>query len=42
VPEVYRGYVKFDTEALVRDMECEGSLLAVDDSEGGVFLFHPP
>jgi antirestriction protein len=42
VPEAYRDYVKFDTEALVRDMECEGSLLAVDDSEGGVFLFHPP
>jgi antirestriction protein len=42
VPEPYRDYVRFDTEALVRDMECEGSLLAVDDSEGGVFLFHPP
>ncbi len=42
VPEHYRGYVHFDTEALVRDMECEGSLLAVDDSKGGVFLFHPP
>ena len=42
VPKVYRDYVKFDTEALVRDMECEGSLLAVDDSDGGVFLFHPP
>lgn len=42
VPESLRPYVKVDTEALVRDMEFEGSLLAVEGSEGGVFLFHPP
>ncbi len=42
VPRSLRPYVQIDTEALARDMEFEGSLLAIDDSEGGVFLFHPP
>jgi antirestriction protein len=42
LPEAYRDYVRFDTEALVRDLESSGMLLSIDDSEGGVFLFHPP
>jgi antirestriction protein len=42
VPESLRPYVKVDAEALVRDMEIEGSLLAVEGPEGDVFLFHPP
>jgi antirestriction protein len=41
VPESLRDYVRVDTEALVRDMEYEGSLLSVE-TQGGVFLFHPP
>jgi len=41
VPESLRDYVRVDTEAVARDMELEGSLLAVE-AEGGVFLFHPP
>jgi antirestriction protein len=42
VPESLRPYVRVDVETLARDMECEGSLLAVEASEGGLFLFHPP
>jgi antirestriction protein len=42
VPASLRPYVKVDAEALVRDMESDGSLLSVPGSEGGVFLFHPP
>jgi antirestriction protein len=42
VPEAFRDYVRLDTEALVRDLESSGMLLSLDDSEGGVFLFHPP
>ncbi len=42
VPEAFRDYVRLDTEALVRDLESGGMLLSLDDSEGGVFLFHPP
>jgi antirestriction protein len=42
VPRDLRPYIKFDTEALVRDMEFDGSVLSVEGSEGGVFLFHPP
>ncbi|MGD0082034.1 MAG: antirestriction protein ArdA [Acidimicrobiales bacterium] len=41
VPGYLRDYVRVDTEALARDMEFEGSLLSVE-TEGGVFLFHPP
>jgi hypothetical protein len=41
MPESLRNYVRVDSEALVRDMECEGSLLSVE-TQGGVFLFHPP
>jgi antirestriction protein len=42
VPEAFRDYIHLDTEALVRDLESGGMLLSLDDSEGGVFLFHPP
>jgi antirestriction protein len=42
VPGSLRPYVRIDTEALVRDMEIEGSLIVADDPGGGVFLFHPP
>ena len=43
VPDTIRAYVHADAEALARDMEFEGAVLAVEDSEtGGVFLFHPP
>jgi antirestriction protein len=41
VPGYLRDYVRVDTEALARDMEFEGSLLSVE-TQGGVFLFHPP
>lgn len=41
VPESLRDYVRVDTAALAHDMELEGSLLSVE-TEGGVFLFHPP
>lgn len=42
VPASLRPYVKVDTEALVRDMEYDGSLMSAPGSEGSVFLFHPP
>jgi antirestriction protein len=43
IPDSLRPYVQVDAEALARDMEFEGALLAVEDSEGGgVFLFQPP
>jgi antirestriction protein len=42
VPESWRPYVRVDSEGLARDMQIEGSLLAIDGSEGNVFLFHPP
>jgi antirestriction protein len=42
VPEAFRDYIRLDTEALVRDLESSGMLLSLDDSEDGVFLFHPP
>ena len=42
LPGYLRDYVRIDTEAVTRDMESEGSLLAVEASDGGVFLFHPP
>jgi len=42
VPGYLRDYLRIDTEALARDMEFEGSLLSVEASQGGVFLFHPP
>ena len=42
LPGYLRDYVRIDTEAVARDMECEGALLAMEASDGGVFLFHPP
>jgi antirestriction protein len=42
VPESLRDYVRVDAEALARDMGFEGSLLSVEGSGGGVFLFRPP
>ncbi len=43
IPDSLRPYVQVDAEALARDMEFEGALLAVEGSEGGgVFLFQPP
>jgi len=43
IPPAFRPYVNFDAAALARDMEFEGAVLAIGDSEGGgVFLFHPP
>jgi antirestriction protein len=43
VPESLRPYIQVDAEALARDMEFNGELLAIDDSDGGdVYLFQPP
>jgi antirestriction protein len=42
VPVSLREYVRVDVEAIIRDMDAEGSLLAIDAPEGSVYLFHPP
>jgi len=39
VPDGLQPYVRVDTEGLGRDMELSGDLTAVDDGQGGVFLF---
>jgi antirestriction protein len=39
LPESLRGYLRFDTAALARDMELSGALCIVPDPDGGVWLF---
>ncbi|MEN4475706.1 antirestriction protein ArdA [Mycolicibacterium cosmeticum] len=39
LPEALRPYVRFDYEALARDIETSGEIAAVRDPQGGIWLF---
>jgi antirestriction protein len=39
LPESLQPYVRFDTEALARDMEFSGDIYTVRDQAGGVWIF---
>ena len=39
VPESLQPYIRFDCEALARDMELSGDICAVHDPAGGVWIF---
>jgi antirestriction protein len=39
LPDALRQYVRFDYEALARDMEASGEIAAVRNPQGGVWLF---
>jgi antirestriction protein len=40
LPESLRRYLRFDTEALGRDMELSGDIYVVANPNGGVWIFH--
>ena len=41
IPPSLRPYVSIDYELLARDLDANGEIYAVENPEGGVWLFHP-